>query len=131
MLAKPQQFMNLSGGPVSFLLRSTEATLSDLVVIYDDLDLEIGQIRIRGKGGSGGQRGMRSIINALGSDDFIRIRLGIGRDKGVDPADYVLRAFPSADRLKMEEAIGRATEALELIVAGRLSEAMQSFNREA
>lgn len=129
LLAKPLTFMNRSGKAVSILLTKQEISLSDFIVIYDDVDLEIGRIRIRTKGRSGGHRGMESIIQTVGSDRFIRVRLGIGREDKADMVEYVLKPFRPADRLLMEEAVLRAAQAVEQIVAGKLSQTMNEYNR--
>ena len=129
LLAKPQVFMNRSGEAVLDLMRENRLAVFDLVVVYDDLDLEIGRIRIRTRGGSGGHRGMESIIQALGDDRFIRVRLGIGRDERVDPAEYVLKPFPQPDHPLIAAAVARAAEGIERIIAGELSRAMNECNQ--
>jgi PTH1 family peptidyl-tRNA hydrolase len=130
LLAKPQTFMNRSGEAVLSLIREKGLILSDLVVVYDDLDLDVGRVRIRTQGSSGGHRGMESIILALGDDRFVRVRLGIGRDKRVDPAEYVLKPFPQVDRPLIDAAVARAAEGIERIVAGELFRAMNECNQD-
>jgi PTH1 family peptidyl-tRNA hydrolase len=129
LLAKPQIFMNRSGEAVLDLMRENGLDVSDLVVVYDDLDLEIGRVRIRTRGGSGGHRGMESIIEALGDDRFVRVRLGIGRDERVDPAEYVLKPFHLVDHPQISTAVIRAAEGVERIIAGELSRAMNECNQ--
>jgi len=131
ILAKPQTYMNLSGEAVSLLMRWYKPGPAGLIVIYDDLDLEPGRLRIRQRGGDGGHRGLASIINAMGTGDFIRVRLGIGRPPagGPDVVDWVL-ARPSPPE---EEAISRALaivpEVVEEILSRGVASAMNRFNR--
>ena len=114
ILAKPQTFMNLSGQAVERLVRFYQLPPENILVIYDDLDLPMGKIRLRPKGGSGGHRGMKSIIEHLGTDNFPRLRVGIGRPTHGDPVDYVLSDFTSDQRIAMEEVYGRVVSAVEL-----------------
>ncbi len=132
ILAKPQTFMNLSGQSVQGLLNFYKVPLSNLMVIADDLDLPFGTVRIRASGGAGGQRGMGSIIEHLGSNDFPRLRIGIGRPPGrMDPAAYVLQNFSREDLKLLPEILGHAEEAvLEFVVHG-LEAAMNKFNGSA
>ncbi|MFY9269244.1 MAG: aminoacyl-tRNA hydrolase [Candidatus Manganitrophaceae bacterium] len=128
LLAEPQTFMNRSGRSVRGLLQRTGISFSDLVVVYDDLDLPCGRLRIRTQGSSGGHRGVASIIEAIETDRFIRIRIGIGRDPSRDPADYVLIPF-SPDILKLVHAtIDRGIEALPLLLEGKTTEAMNRYH---
>lgn len=130
VLAKPQTYMNLSGEAVSRLLRWYKLAPGDLVVIYDDLDLEPGRIRIRARGGDGGHKGLASIISHLGTGEFVRVRVGIGRPpaEGPEVPDWVLSRPGSTD----EEAIRRALElvpgVLKEIVARGVESAMNKFN---
>ena len=129
ILAKPQTYMNLSGQSVQGLLHFYKIPLENLLVAHDDLDIPYGTIRIRPTGGPGGQRGMANTIELLGTKDFPRLRLGIGRPPGrMDPKDYVLQDF-SRDELKlMPDILSRATEAaLEFVMKG-LNAAMNKFN---
>ena len=129
ILAKPQTFMNLSGQSVQGLLHFYKIPHTHLLVAHDDLDIPFGTIRIRPTGGPGGQRGMANTIELLGTKDFPRLRLGIGRPPGrMDPKDYVLQDF-SKDELKlMPELLSRATDAaLEFVVNG-LNAAMNKYN---
>src|SRR5512147_2786719 len=112
ILAKPQTFMNLSGQSVQGLAHFYKIPLTNLMVLSDDLDLPFGTIRIRASGGPGGQRGMASIIERLGTQDFPGLRLGIGRPPGkMDPADYVLQDFSRADLKALSEILDRAADA--------------------
>ena len=129
ILAKPQTYMNLSGQSVQGLLHFYKIPLENLLVAHDDLDIPYGTIRIRPTGGPGGQRGMANTIELLGTKDFPRLRLGIGRPPGrMDPKDYVLQDF-SKDELKlMPELLTRATDAaLEFVMKG-LNAAMNKYN---
>ncbi|MCZ2288180.1 MAG: aminoacyl-tRNA hydrolase, partial [Anaerolineales bacterium] len=109
ILAKPQTYMNLSGQSVQGLLHFYKIPSENLMVAHDDLDLPLGTIRIRPGGGAGGQRGMASTIERLGTKDFPRLRLGIGRPPGkMDAADYVLQNFSRAEMLIVSETLDRA-----------------------
>ena len=130
VLAKPQTFMNRSGVAVAALLREYGASLADLVVIYDDLDLPLGRIRIRSNGSAGGHRGISSIIEHLGAASFCRIRLGIGRPpQGVNAVDFVLAPFGQAENGAMYDVITRATAALGCLVDQGVAAAMGTYNR--
>lgn len=129
ILAKPQTYMNLSGHSVQGLLHFYKIPHSQLIVAHDDLDLPYGTIRIRPTGGPGGQRGMANTIELLGTKDFPRLRLGIGRPPGrMDPKDYVLQDF-SKDELKLlPELLTRASDAALEFVKNGLNAAMNKFN---
>ena len=129
ILAKPQTFMNLSGQSVQGLAHFYKIPLTNLMMISDDLDLPFGTIRIRASGGPGGQRGMASTIEHLGTKDFPRLRIGIGRPPGrMDPAAYVLQDFPKAEAQLLSEVLDHAADAaLEFVVKG-LNAAMNKFN---
>jgi PTH1 family peptidyl-tRNA hydrolase len=124
LLVKPQTFMNRSGTAVVSLLKEYDIALSDLIVIADDLDTECGYVRIRTKGSAGGHRGMASIIERVGSNEFLRIKIGIGRDSAQDVSDYVLTPFSSGDHEKVLSGVERAVLALPLLLAGKVPEAM-------
>ncbi|MFZ5821882.1 MAG: aminoacyl-tRNA hydrolase [Chloroflexota bacterium] len=129
ILAKPQTYMNLSGQSVGGLARFYKLPLENVMVAHDDLDLPFGVIRIRPGGGAGGQKGVASAIERLGSKDFRRLRIGIGRPPGrMDPADYVLQDFPQADLVTLSETLGRAAEAALVFVTDGLEAAMNKFN---
>ena len=129
ILAKPQTFMNLSGQSVQGLAHFYKIPLTNLMVLSDDLDLPFGAIRIRASGGPGGQRGMASIIEQLGTQDFPRLRLGIGRPPGrMQPADYVLQDFSREDLKNLSEVLDRAADAALTFVTEGLNAAMNKFN---
>ncbi len=130
VLAKPQTFMNLSGDSVVQMLKGFNLSTDDLIVIYDDMDMELGRIRIRDKGSSGGHRGAKSIINAVGTDSFVRLKFGIGRPaSGADPSDYVLSNFKKAELPILKEAVKRASEAISLLIKDGTVSAMNRFNK--
>ncbi len=130
ILAKPQTFMNLSGRAVGRLVRARGIKLERLLVVYDDLDLPLGRLRLRPEGGAGGHKGMRSIIDRLGSQAFARLRVGIGRPPGqMDPADYVLRPFREDEKPVLAQVVVRATAALECWLGEDLVTAMDEFNQ--
>ncbi len=130
VLSKPETYMNRSGDAVAALLRWTGADPSDLVVILDDLDLDPGVLRIRKQGSAGGHRGMISIIEAVGTDCFPRIRVGIGRPpQGGDVVAYVLSPFSQEEIPLIDRTIDRAAEAVESILSGDLTRAMNLYNK--
>jgi PTH1 family peptidyl-tRNA hydrolase len=130
VLAMPQNFMNESGRSGAPLVRFYKLPLERLLVVYDDLDLPQGTIRLRLEGGSGGHKGMASIIRELSSQNFPRLRIGIGRPPGqMDPADYVLQDFDSAEKPAIEDALERAAAAIETWLAEGIEEAMDRYNR--
>ena len=129
LLAKPQTYMNLSGQSVQGLLRFYKIPPENLIVAHDDIDLPLGTIRIRPGGGAGGQRGMASTIEYLGTKEFPRLRLGIGRPPGrMTAADYVLQNFPRADLLIVSETLDRAADAVLMFITDGLNKAMNQFN---
>jgi PTH1 family peptidyl-tRNA hydrolase len=128
-LAKPQTYMNLVGTSVGPLARFYRIPAEAVVIVFDDLDLPLGMTRLRGEGGSGGHRGMESILGALGSDRVPRLRLGIGRPPGrKDPADYVLEDFRDDEEDAVEAAIDRGVACLRTFVREGLERAMTKFN---
>jgi PTH1 family peptidyl-tRNA hydrolase len=129
ILAKPQTYMNLSGQSVQGLANFYKLPLENLLVAYDDLDLPFGTIRMRPGGGPGGQKGVASTIERLGTKDFARLRLGIGRPPGrMDPAAYVLQNFSREETKILSEVLDRAADAaLEFVVNG-LDKAMNKYN---
>jgi PTH1 family peptidyl-tRNA hydrolase len=129
VLAKPQTFMNLSGRSVQGLMRFYKLPLTNLLVAHDDLDLLPGTIRIRPDGGSAGQKGMSSILERFGTDEFARIRLGIGRPPGqMQAPDYVLQNFSDAEMTIISETLDRAVEAALTFVNEGLDAAMNRYN---
>lgn len=129
ILAKPQLYMNRSGASVKALLRDFRGDAADMVVIYDDLDLPFGRIRIRPRGSAGGHRGVASIIESLAGASFDRVRVGIGRPAaGVDPADYVLESFSTDETAELDGVIARASEAVICLLNDGAQTAMARFN---
>ena len=132
ILAKPQTFMNLSGESVASLVKFYDVPLNQLLVCFDDLDLPVGTIRLRAEGGSAGQNGMKSIIQHLGTQNFPRLRLGIGRPPGrMDPAAYVLQDFKDFDAEVMDMTLDKAAQAIETFVKEGVVTAMNKFNGSA
>jgi peptidyl-tRNA hydrolase, PTH1 family len=128
LLAKPQAFMNLSGEPVGRLVRYYGLPIDHLLVIYDDMDLPLGRIRIRPGGRSGGHRGMQSIIETLATDAFPRVRIGIGRSAEASGASYVLGRFASEEEKVLAEIMARTADAVEVIFKEGIEAAMNRFN---
>ena len=129
LLAKPQTFMNLSGTAAGSLLRYYKIPLEHFMVIYDDVDLDFGVIRLRPDGGSAGQKGMQSIVERLGTQTFPRLRLGIGRPPGrMEAADYVLQDFSRQETELLPELLDRATQAMFTFVKYGLTTAMNQYN---
>mgnify|MGYP005809109631 FL=1 len=129
VLLKPQTYMNLSGGSVREAMDFYKLTPADLMVIYDDISLPVGAVRIREKGSDGGHNGMKDIIRHLGTEDFVRIRMGVGaKPAGWNLADYVLSAFPSQEREEVSHGIMVAGQAVEDILTIGLQKAMNRAN---
>ena len=129
VLAKPNTYMNLSGGPVAALLRFYSLEPSQLVVLHDELDLPFDTVRLKTGGGNGGHNGIRDISAAIGTGDFTRVRIGIGRPPGrQDPADYVLSPFSSAEREVLPNLLSDAADATEQLVTEGLLAAQQRFH---
>jgi len=135
LLAKPGMFMNLSGNPVACLVHKHDIPLSNLLVIYDDLDLPLGKIRLRQSGGSGGHKGINSIISALGSEDFPRVRVGIGRPQGEEQSisedaivNYVLSDFSRQEEATIKPVIIKVAEAIDCFLTQGIEAAMSKFN---
>jgi PTH1 family peptidyl-tRNA hydrolase len=130
ILAKPQTFMNESGRAVVPLARLYKVQAERLLVVYDDLDLPQGTMRLRPEGGSGGHKGMRSIIEHLGAQGFPRLRIGIGRPPGrMDPAAYVLQDFSAEEIPLLEETLERAIAAMEVCLREGVETAMNRYNQ--
>ena len=131
LLVKPQTFMNLSGESIRPLADYYKVDPeSELIVVSDDITLSPGGIRIRKKGSAGGHNGLKNIIGQLGTENFKRIRIGVGeKPKGYDLADYVLGHFSKEEQPLMQEGITKAKEALNLILAGNMDQAMNEYNR--
>ncbi len=131
LLAKPETYMNLSGLALRELVQEYQIDpAQDLIVIYDELDLPLGTIRVRQRGGSAGHNGMESILGALGSDEFLRVRLGIGPDHPVeDGARFVLGQFKKSQYAAVDQELDTAADAVEVILAEGVAKAMSRFNR--
>ena len=131
-LIKPTTYMNLSGGPIQEMSGYFKIDPeTELIVIYDDIDLEPGQLRIRKKGSAGGHNGIKDIIRRLGTEKFIRIRVGVGaKPKDWDLADFVLGHFSDSDRKLVDEGINDAAEAVEMILSEGVDAAMNKYNRK-
>ncbi len=130
LLMKPETYMNRSGEAISQAMSFYKIPIENVLVLVDDISLEPGKMRIRRKGSSGGHNGLNSIIDECGSEDFPRIKIGVGAKPhpDYDLADWVLGKFSEEDRKKLDEVFRNAAEAAELIVAGKTSEAMNKFN---
>ncbi len=129
VLAKPNTFMNVSGAPVAALLRFYKIDPARLIVVHDELDIPFDSIRLKQGGGHGGHNGLRDIIAATGTADFIRIRVGIGRPPGRQPAaDFVLRDFASAERVLLPNVLADAADAAELTIHDGLTAAQLKFH---
>ena len=130
VLAKPQTFMNNSGQAVGSLLRYYKIPFENLMVVNDDVDLDLGTLRIRKSGGSAGQKGLASIIDRLGSQEFPRMRLGIGRPPGrMDAAAYVLRDFSKVELPLLDEVLSYGVDAVLMFITQGVEAAMNRYNR--
>ena len=129
VLAIPLCYMNESGGPIKSILAYYEVPLENLIVVHDELDIDFAAIRLKLGGGDNGHNGLKSIKKSIGSGEYYRTRMGIGRPQGQqDPADFVLSQFSSSDRKVLPELISRGCEALETLVASGLDLAQNKFN---
>jgi len=133
VLARPQTYMNLSGESVSRLVKKLKVDPGDLIVIHDDLDLPPGKIRLRQNGGSGGHKGIDSIVASLQSQDFLRLRVGIGRPPVTEPSEsdiirYVLSDFTPEERVVLNEVTTRVSEAILCLLTEGLTAAMNKYN---
>ena len=130
LLVKPQTYMNLSGTAVGELARWYKVPMEDIIVIFDDMDLPTGKLRLRIKGSSGGHRGIESLLVHLGKEEFPRIRVGIGRPPaGWQVVDYVLSRFTQEEKPLLDEALGKAADAVECILSQGFTKAMNQYNR--
>jgi peptidyl-tRNA hydrolase, PTH1 family len=128
-LAKPQSFMNLSGRPVAALRTFYKVPADHIVVIHDELDIPFGAIRLKQGGGDNGHNGLRSVTAALGTRDYLRVRVGIGRPPGrMDPADFVLHDFSAAERKALPEVLERCADAVEILMQRGLAVAQNEFH---
>jgi len=129
LLAKPQTYMNASGEAVAKLRRLYRLDPTDILAVYDDLDLPLGRVRLRGDGGAGGHNGVASLITVLGKG-FPRLRIGIGRPPGgADPVEFVLEPFAANETATVESAVSRAADGVESWLADGLERTMNSLNR--
>lgn len=130
MLVMPQTYMNLSGESVRDIINWYKISVKNIIIIYDDIDLPIGKIRVRPKGSAGTHNGMRSVIYQIMSDEFPRVRVGIDKPpEGWDLADYVLSKFAKEDKGKIAQAVVNAADAVETIIGSGINEAMNKFNK--
>ena len=128
-LVKPQTFMNLSGESVNCFLKKTNRSAKKLIVISDDLALPLGSIRVRAKGSAGGHNGLKSIIACLGTDEFIRLRVGIQPEHQLrDTKDFVLENFSKTDLIKVEEVLQHSAEAIRAVIGDGVEKAMAKYN---
>jgi len=129
VIAKPKAFMNLSGGPVASVSRFFKIPVERLIVVHDELDLDYGRLRLKAGGGDNGHNGLKSLRSALGSGEFFRVRVGIGRPPGrQDPADYVLKDFAVAERKELPFHVDRAADAVQALLELGLDAAQNRFN---
>ena len=129
LLARPYTYVNVSGEAVRDLRRRHRLRPADILIIVDDIDLPLGRLRLRAGGSAGGHNGLKSVIEALGTTEFPRLRVGIGRPPlGIDPADFVLTRFTAEEERMVHESLERAAEAVELAVTDGLPAAMNRFN---
>jgi PTH1 family peptidyl-tRNA hydrolase len=131
ILIKPMTLMNRSGEAVEKTLHFFQVGIEDLIVIHDDLDLSFGRLRFKRWGGDGGHQGVRSIVESIGGNTFLRFKIGIGRPpRGMDPADYVLTPFEEIQYSDLEQIISRAVEALKVLVLEGIETAMNRYQRK-
>lgn len=131
MLVKPQTFMNSSGESIREIMDFYKVEHDRLIIVYDDLDLDCGVLRIRKKGSAGTHNGMRSVIAMLGYDDFPRIRIGIGGNGRIDIIDYVIGRFTKEEREPLERAVERACSALKCYIEEGIEKAMNRYNGQS
>lgn len=129
ILAKPDTYMNLSGGPVAKLAGKFKISTDSIIVVHDDLDMDLGRMRIRLGGRDGGHKGVRSVIEAMGSGDFYRLKIGIGRNPAIPAEEYVLSRFGQEETGELADIIDTACEALKTFVDDGGAKAMSLFNR--
>ncbi len=130
VLLKPQSFMNLSGQAVREAAEAFSIEPATIIVAYDDCDLPLGKIRLRRGGGSGGHKGVASVIERIGTREFKRVRLGVGRPPDGDTVEYVLSPFGAGDKEALESMLDRGAEAVEALIAEGIDSAMNRFNAD-
>jgi PTH1 family peptidyl-tRNA hydrolase len=129
ILAKPMGYMNRSGPPIDALLTRFDIPAQRLLVIHDDIDLELGRLKIKDRGGHGGHKGIQSVLETLGKDCFIRLRIGVGRPAtGVSASEHVLDAFSPADQSIFEQVVDQACNTVQLILCNGAKTAMNTYN---
>lgn len=128
MLVKPQTFMNLSGESVIDILNFYKESPEKVIVIVDDIDLPLGKVRIKRKGSAGTHNGLKSIVACTNSQDFIRVKVGVGQNRNIDLVDFVLGGFSKEEKIVIDEAIEKVAEAVVMIISGDINKAMNSFN---
>ncbi len=132
ILAKPMTFMNQSGEAVKRMTDFFHLSIEDLVIVHDDLDLPVGRIRFKPKGGDGGHQGVRSVIERMGGNHFLRLKVGIGRPPpGVDSADYVLDPFDKMEQSHLDQILSQAAESLKVLLLEGLKKAMNQFQKRS
>jgi PTH1 family peptidyl-tRNA hydrolase len=131
VLAKPMTFMNRSGEAVKKAADFFHLQVEDLVVVHDDLDLPFGRLRFKRRGGDGGHQGVRSVIECMGGNNFLRLKVGIGRPpEGMDPAEYVLDVFDDVEQSRLDQVLCRAAEGLRTMLLEGLEKAMNQFQKK-
>ncbi|MGZ3494178.1 MAG: aminoacyl-tRNA hydrolase [Thermodesulfobacteriota bacterium] len=131
VFVKPMTFMNRSGEAVKGVADFFGSTIEDLLVLHDDLDLPFGRLRFKQRGGDGGHQGVRSIIDRMGGNNFLRLKIGIGRPPpGMDPADYVLEVFDRTEQPELDGILSQAAEAVKVMLLEGLEKAMNQFQRK-
>ena len=129
VLAKPKSYMNESGGPVTSVSRFFDVPVERVVVVHDELDIPYGAVRLKRGGGDNGHNGLRSVTRSIGSKEYLRVRVGVGRPPGrQDPADFVLKDFSSTERKDLALHVDRAADAVEALLTGTLEAAQNSFH---
>ncbi|MCL3861276.1 aminoacyl-tRNA hydrolase [Actinotalea sp. K2] len=129
VLARPTTFMNVSGGPVAGLSQYLQVPVDHVLVVHDELDIPFAEVRLKAGGGEGGHNGLRSVSSSLGTRDYLRVRVGVGRPPGrTDPADHVLKDFTSTERKDLPWLVDAAADAVEMVVVQGLLAAQQRFH---
>lgn len=132
VLAKPKSYMNISGGPTVAARNFFKVPTEQIVVVHDELDIDFGVLRLKRGGGDGGHNGLKSITKSLGTNEYLRVRFGIGRPPGrQDPADFVLKPFSAAEAKELEFNVDRAADAVEALVTGTLEAAQNRYHAVA
>ena len=131
ILAKPMTFMNRSGPPVKKIAEFFRTSCEDMLIVHDDIDLTFGRLKIKEKGGDGGHKGLRSLIDAFGEGDFMRLRIGVGRpESGIDAADHVLGRFSPGEEKVLDQIFTMAQDAIVTVLGKGLEEGMNRFNNK-